>query len=91
LRNNHLQAALDEAENNLQCEESKVQRAQIEVQAIRNDIEKRIAEKEEEFEATRMNHQRAIDSVQVSRHLQVNLPLRRASRRRRAAAPRSPR
>jgi len=35
------------------------------VQAIRQEIEKRIAEKEEEFESTRKNHARALESMQV--------------------------
>lgn len=45
-----LQHALDEAESALEAEESKVLRAQVEVSQIRSEIEKRIQEKEEEFE-----------------------------------------
>ena len=48
-----LKAALDEAEAALEAEESKVLRAQVEVSQIRSEIEKRIQEKEEEFENTR--------------------------------------
>lgn len=59
------QHALDEAEAALEAEESKVLRAQVEVSQIRSEIEKRIQEKEEEFENTRKNHQRAMDSMQV--------------------------
>ena len=59
-------AALDEAEAALEAEEAKVLRAQLEVSQIRQEIEKRIHEKEEEFENTRKNHQRAIDSMQAS-------------------------
>lgn len=47
------QVALEEAEGALQAEESKVLRAQLEVTQIRNDITKRIQEKEEEFDNTR--------------------------------------
>jgi myosin heavy subunit len=61
-----LQGALDEAEAALEAEESKVLRAQVEVSQIRQEIEKRIQEKEEEFENTRKNHQRALDSMQVT-------------------------
>ncbi|KHN79010.1 Myosin-4 [Toxocara canis] len=61
-----LQHALDEAEAALEAEESKVLRAQVEVSQIRSEIEKRIQEKEEEFENTRKNHQRAIESMQAS-------------------------
>ena len=38
--------ALDEAEAALEAEESKVLRAQVEVSQIRQEIEKRLAEKE---------------------------------------------
>lgn len=41
-------------------------RAQSDVAVIRQDIEKRIAEKEEEFEATRKNHGKALESMQAS-------------------------
>ncbi|KAK6027930.1 myosin head, partial [Ostertagia ostertagi] len=43
-----------------------VLRSQIEVQQIRSEVEKRIQEKEEEFENTRKNHQRALESIQAS-------------------------
>jgi myosin heavy chain 6/7 len=61
-----LQHALDEAEAALEAEESKVLRAQVEVSQIRSEIEKRIQEKEEEFENTRKNHSRAMESMQAS-------------------------
>ncbi|MFH4973999.1 hypothetical protein AB6A40_000708 [Gnathostoma spinigerum] len=61
-----LQHALDEAEAALEAEESKVLRAQVEVSQIRAEIEKKIQEKEEEFENTRKNHQRALESMQMS-------------------------
>ena len=48
-----LQAALEEAESALEQEEAKVSRAQLEIGAIRQEIDRRIAEKEEEFENTR--------------------------------------
>lgn len=38
----------------------------MEISQIRSEIEKRIAEKEEEFENTRKTHQRALDSMQAS-------------------------
>lgn len=61
-----LQAALEEAESALEQEEAKVQRATLELSQIRADIDRRLSEKEEEFEATRKNHQRAIESMQAS-------------------------
>lgn len=41
-------------------------RAQVEVAQIRSEVEKRIQEKEEEFDSTRRNHQRALESMQAS-------------------------
>jgi len=48
-----LQSALEEAEAALEQEEAKVQRAQLEIAAARQDIDRRLAEKDEEFENTR--------------------------------------
>merc|ERR1712115_306965 len=61
-----LQAALEEAEGALEQEENKVLRAQLELGQVRQEIDRRIAEKEEEFENTRKNHARAMDSMQAS-------------------------
>merc|ERR1719393_576493 len=56
-----LQAALEEAEGALEQEENKVLRAQV-----RQEIERRIAEKEEEFLSTRKNFQKAVDGMQAA-------------------------
>ncbi len=40
-------------------------RAQLEVSQLRSEADRRVAEKEEEFETTRKNHQRALESLQV--------------------------
>merc|ERR1712228_1096746 len=61
-----LQAALEEAEGALEQEENKVLRAQLELGQVRQEIDRRIQEKEEEFENTRKNHARALDSMQAS-------------------------
>jgi len=61
-----LQSALEEAESALEQEEAKVMRAQLEISSVRADIDRRIQDKEEEFENTRRNHQRAVDSMQAS-------------------------
>uniref|UniRef100_T1IQ65 Myosin heavy chain, muscle n=1 Tax=Strigamia maritima TaxID=126957 RepID=T1IQ65_STRMM len=66
LEKEELQAALEEAEAALEQEENKVLRAQLELSQVRQEIDRRIQEKEEEFENTRKNHQRAIDSMQAS-------------------------
>merc|ERR1712201_21728 len=61
-----LQAALEEAEAALEQEENKVLRAQLELGQVRQEIDRKIAEKEEEFDNTRKNHQRAMDSLGAS-------------------------
>ncbi|XP_044289202.1 myosin-16 [Varanus komodoensis] len=66
-----LQVALEEAESSLEVEESKLIRIQLELAQVKADIDRRIHEKEEEFEATRKNHQRAIESLQSSLELEA--------------------
>merc|ERR1711937_428464 len=61
-----LQAALEEAEAALEQEENKVLRAQLELGQVRQEIDRRIQEKEEEFDNTRKNHQRAMESLGAS-------------------------
>merc|ERR1739844_252098 len=61
-----LQAALEEAEAALEQEENKVLRAQLELGQVRQEIDRKIQEKEEEFDNTRKNHMRAMDSLQAS-------------------------
>merc|ERR1712088_278535 len=61
-----LQAALEEAEAALEQEENKVLRAQLELGQVRQEVDRKIAEKVEEFENTRKNHMRAMDSLQAS-------------------------
>merc|ERR1711981_503714 len=59
-----LQAALEEAEGALEQEENKVLRAQLELTQVRQEIERRIGEKEEEFISTKKNFQKAVDGMQ---------------------------
>merc|ERR1711878_209696 len=61
-----LQAALEEAESALEAEENKVLRAALELGQVKQDVDRKIAEKEEEFNNTRKNHSRAMDSMQAS-------------------------
>merc|ERR1719427_896329 len=61
-----LQAALEEAEGALEQEENKVLRSQLELSQVRQEIDRRVAEKEEEFNTTRKNHQRAMESMSAS-------------------------
>merc|ERR1719277_725335 len=59
-----LQAALEEAEGSLEQEENKVLRAQLELTQVRAEIERRIGEKEEEFQSTKKNFTKAVDGMQ---------------------------
>ncbi|NXK97326.1 MYH7 protein, partial [Formicarius rufipectus] len=61
-----IQAALEEAEGALEHEESKTLRIQLELNQIKADMDRKLAEKDEEFENLRRNHQRAMDSLQAS-------------------------
>merc|ERR1711997_1277681 len=61
-----LQAALEEAESTLEQEENKVLRAQLELNQVRQDVDRKVVEKEQEFNNTRKNHARAMDSVGAS-------------------------
>merc|ERR1712027_120695 len=61
-----LQAALEEAESALEAEENKVLRAALELGQVKQDVDRKIAEKDEEFNNTRKNHARAMDSLQAS-------------------------
>merc|ERR1712223_860563 len=61
-----LQGALEEAEGALEQEENKVLRASLELGQVRQEIDRRMAEKEEEFNNTRKNHQHAMESMQAS-------------------------
>merc|ERR1712117_445070 len=61
-----LQGALEEAEGTLEQEENKVLRAQLELGQVKQEIDRRVAEKEEEFNNTRKNHARAMESMGAS-------------------------
>merc|ERR1739844_794429 len=61
-----LQAALEEAESALEQGENKVLRCQLELSQVKQEIERRIKEKEEEFEGLRKTHQKALESMQAS-------------------------
>jgi hypothetical protein len=60
-----LQAALESAESQLEATEAKVNAAHAETLAAKQETERRVAEKEDEFQSTRANHARALESMQV--------------------------
>merc|ERR1711962_1448677 len=61
-----LEAALSEAEGALEQEENKVLRAALEITQVKQEIEKRIALKEEEFISTKKNFSKALEGLQLA-------------------------
>jgi myosin heavy chain 6/7 len=61
-----LEGALGDAETALETEENKFLRLSLEINQVRSDIEKRLQEKEEEFECTRRNHAKAMEQMQYA-------------------------
>lgn len=61
-----LQSALAEAETALEMEENKVYAAQQALEQAKIDHDRRLREKEDEFEAIRRNMQKVLDQMQVS-------------------------
>uniref|UniRef100_H3AY11 Myosin-7 n=1 Tax=Latimeria chalumnae TaxID=7897 RepID=H3AY11_LATCH len=61
-----LQTALEEAEASLEHEEGKILRVQLEFNQMKADIERKLAEKDEEMEQAKRNHLRMIESLQSS-------------------------
>merc|ERR1712083_1239936 len=61
-----LQAALEEAEGALEQEENKVLRAQLELTQVRQEIEHRIAEKDEQFLGIKKNMTKGIEGMQAA-------------------------
>merc|ERR1712045_101559 len=61
-----LEVEKEELQSALEQEENKVLRAQLELGQVRQEIDRRIQEKEEEFDNTRKNHQRAMESLGAS-------------------------
>merc|ERR1711874_759157 len=61
-----LQGALEEAEIALEAAEAKVLKGQLELSQAKQDIDRKVTEKEEEFEATRKVQFAAIENMQAS-------------------------
>ncbi|XP_056589340.1 myosin-7 isoform X2 [Triplophysa dalaica] len=61
-----IHAALEEAEGTLEHEESKTFRIQLELSQIRTEVERKLAERDEEIDNLRRNHQRALDTMQTT-------------------------
>ncbi|KAM9337638.1 myosin-7-like [Symphorus nematophorus] len=61
-----IQTALEEAEGSLEHEEGKILRSQLELNQVKAEIERKLAEKDEEIEQAKRNHQRVVDTLQGS-------------------------
>uniref|UniRef100_A0A8B9BQD0 Myosin-7B n=1 Tax=Anser brachyrhynchus TaxID=132585 RepID=A0A8B9BQD0_9AVES len=61
-----LQAALEEAEGSLEHEEGKILRVQLELNQVKSDVDRRSAEKDEEIQQLKRNHQRVLESMQTA-------------------------
>merc|ERR1719187_1737363 len=66
-----LQAALEEAETALENEETKVLKGQLELSQVKQEIDRRVHEKEEEFDATRKVHLKAVENMQSAYELEA--------------------
>merc|ERR1719228_3151485 len=61
-----LEAEKMELQSALEEEENKVLRMQMELSQVKTEIERRIAEKDEEFAMVRKNQSKALDSMQTA-------------------------
>jgi len=66
-----LEAALSEAEGALEQEENKVLRASLELTQVKAEIDRRIAQKEEEFASTKKNFVKAIEGMQMALEIET--------------------
>merc|ERR1712168_738605 len=71
LETEELRAALEEAEGALELEESRVLRLQLELTQVKADIDRKLQEKDEEFDSTRKNYARCLESMQASLDIEL--------------------
>ncbi|XP_038606531.1 myosin-3 [Tachyglossus aculeatus] len=64
LEKSEIQLALEEAEAALEHEEAKILRVQLELNQVKSDIDRKIAEKDEEIEQLKRNYQRTVETMQ---------------------------
>ncbi|XP_033987905.1 putative uncharacterized protein MYH16 isoform X2 [Trematomus bernacchii] len=72
MEKDELQASLEECEAALEVEETKVLRLHLELSQAKENLEFRLQEKDEEIDASRKSHQRALESLQASLDLEMN-------------------
>merc|ERR1712038_483287 len=61
-----LESALGEAETALEFEENNLLKLTLDVNQLKSDIDKRIQEKDVEFESTKKNHIKALEQIQFA-------------------------
>ncbi|XP_061604238.1 myosin heavy chain, fast skeletal muscle-like [Phyllopteryx taeniolatus] len=66
-----IQSALEEAEGTLEHEEAKILRIQLELNQVKGEVDRKLAEKNEEMETIKRNSQRVIDSMQSTLDAEV--------------------
>ncbi|XP_062318746.1 myosin, heavy chain 7B, cardiac muscle, beta a isoform X2 [Osmerus eperlanus] len=66
MEKSEIQAALEEAEGTLEHEESKTLCIQLELNQVKGDLDRKLAEKDEEIDNLRRNHQRVAESMQAT-------------------------
>ncbi|XP_077590532.1 myosin-1-like [Stigmatopora nigra] len=66
-----MQTALEEAEASLEQEESKILCIQMELNQVKADVDRKVAEKDEELDQMRKNNQRVMESMQTTLDAEV--------------------
>ncbi|XP_012509379.1 PREDICTED: myosin-1-like [Propithecus coquereli] len=68
-----LQAALEEAEASLEHEEGKILRIQLELNQVKSEIDRKIAEKDEEIDQLKRNHIRNTSLINTKKKLETDI------------------
>ncbi|XP_064423645.1 myosin-4 [Latimeria chalumnae] len=66
-----MQTALEEAEASLEHEEGKILRVQLELNQVKGEVDRKIAEKDEEMEQMKRNNIRVVESMQSTLDAEV--------------------
>merc|ERR1712168_115403 len=66
LENEELQLALEEAEGALEQEEAKLLKLQLEYTQLKQSSDRKFADKEDELDTSRKNHQRQLEALQAT-------------------------
>ncbi|KAM8824252.1 myosin-4-like [Synchiropus picturatus] len=66
-----MQTALEEAEASLEQEESKILCIQMDLNQVKAEVDRKVAEKDEEIDQMKRNHQRVMESMQTTLDAEV--------------------